>query len=142
MKLFIHVFLPIIFGGLIYILFRSDSLLMFKWFEFLGLSNIIYIVRECVINISLVDWVRYSLPDGLWVYSFSTVLIILWNENKTLLFYFLLIPFLLGPGVEILQFFKLFEGTFDLMDLIITIVAFSLSLFFNLKFNQYENQVC
>jgi hypothetical protein len=142
MNLLSHVFLPIIIGGLIYVLFRSDSLLMFKWFEFLGLSNIVYIVRESVTNINLFDWVIYSLPDGLWVYSFATCLIILWNENKSYLFLFLIIPFLLGPGVEILQFFNLFKGTFDLMDLIITIIAFSLSLFKNIKFTQYENQVC
>lgn len=106
----------------------------------MGLSNIISIAREWVANFNLFDWVLYSLPDGLWVYSFTSCLIILWNENKGYQFLFLFIPVLLGPGVEILQFFKLFKGTFDMIDLTVTTVAFILSLLIHLKFNQYENQ--
>lgn len=136
----IHVLIPIIVGGCIYLFFRSDSLIMFKWLKFLGLSNIISIAREWVANFNLFDWVLYSLPDGLWVYSFTSCLIILWNENKGYQFLFLFIPVLLGPGVEILQFFKLFKGTFDMIDLTVTTVAFILSLLIHLKFNQYENQ--
>jgi hypothetical protein len=41
-----------------------------------------------------------------------------------------------------LQLIELFKGTFDVMDLIITSMAFMLSILFNLKINQYENQVC
>lgn len=141
-KLLIHAILPIMLGGLVYMLFRSTKLEMFHWANTLGFRDFLMNIRGRLINIHLPDWCLYSLPDGLWVYAFASTLIFIWKDDQRKLFLFLTIPLLLGPGVELLQLIELFKGTFDVMDLIITSMAFMLSIFFNLKINKYENQVC
>ena len=136
--------LPLFIGGLIYLLFRSEKLLMFDWIRFLGFKQSIDFLRNdfSILKSFIPNWVLFSLPDGLWVYSFSSAIIIIWNDNRKVLILLLSIPLIFGPAVELLQFLKLFKGTFDIKDLVITIVAFILSLNFNLKTNQYENQEC
>ena len=42
----IIVFLPVILGGLLYIFFRSDNLLMFKWFEYINIKKTIFLIRK------------------------------------------------------------------------------------------------
>jgi hypothetical protein len=140
----LNAILPLFIGGLIYLLFRSETLIMFDWIRFLGFKESLDFLRNDfnIIKSFIPNWVLFSLPDGLWVYSFSSAIIIIWNDNRKVLILLLTIPLIFGPVVELLQFLKLFKGTFDIKDLIITIVAFILSLNFNLKTNQYENQVC
>lgn len=41
----IHVLTPLAIGGLIYVLWRSDSLLMFRWFEALGVAKLVAQLR-------------------------------------------------------------------------------------------------
>lgn len=141
--LLLHVMLPLLIGGLIYLLFRNERLIMFDWIRFLGFKESLDLLRNdfSILKSFIPNWVLFSLPDGLWVYSFSSAIIIIWNDNRKVLILLLTIPLIFGPAVELLQFLKLFKGTFDIKDLIITIVAFILSLNFNLKTNQYENQV-
>ena len=43
--LVLHVFLPILFGGLIYLCWRDPNLLMFKWFRALGQESLITQLR-------------------------------------------------------------------------------------------------
>jgi hypothetical protein len=86
-------------------------------------------------------WVYFSLPDGLWVYSFSCALLILWRNNHEMAKYWLLIPFFSGIIIEIAQGLKVFRGTFDIIDLIFSIVALLSSiLIINYKFNQNDKQ--
>lgn len=67
-------------GGFIYIAFRSTSLLMFKWFDILGLSNAIYTIRAGVSDYKIASsWILYSLPDGLWTLSYIIVMAALWD---------------------------------------------------------------
>jgi len=69
LKLFIHVVIPMILGGFLYILFREESLVMFDWFNSLGIESSIHYFRENInTNIHLPKWIVYSLPDGIWIY--------------------------------------------------------------------------
>jgi len=138
----IHILLPILLGGFIYILLRSSSLLMFQWFESIGILEIVLSFRNISIGLktSVPSWFYYSLPDGLWVYSFTTAILLFGNDFKNIK-YWLFIPLVLGPLVEISQFFKLFPGTFDLTDLFFTSIAFTTSiLIFNYKNRNNEKQ--
>jgi hypothetical protein len=125
-----HVFFPISIGGLIYMFFRSKSLLMFTWFDNLGLNTMISYYRSSLIKYSNIipDWVLFSLPDGLWVYSFSSSLLLLWGNDFKISSFWLFLPFLFGSGVEIMQKFDLVSGTFDIIDLIICLLASILSI--------------
>jgi hypothetical protein len=142
--LLLNVILPLFTGGFIYLLFRSERLIMFDWIRFLGFKESLDLLRNDFNSLKsfIPNWVLFSLPDGLWVYSFSSAIIIIWNDNRKVLILLLTFPLIFGPAVELLQFFKLFKGTFDIIDLTLTIVAFIISVNINLKSNQYENQVC
>ena len=126
---FIHCILPIFFGGIIYISFRSLTLRMFDWFDFFGFSEIILDVRELFREfLFLPNWFYYSLPDGLWTYAFTSSFIIIWGINNPVLKYWLIIPFILSLVPEMLQLFNLFPGTFDLNDLIFMSIGFISSI--------------
>ena len=82
----IHILLPILLGGFIYILLRSSSLLMFQWFESIGILEIVLSFRNISIGLktSVPSWFYYSLPDGLWVYSFTTAILLFGNDFKNI----------------------------------------------------------
>ncbi len=126
----IHCVLPIVLGGLLYILFRSTHLRMFEWVSEFGFDNIIFSVRGSIgeFKNSVPKWIYFSLPDGLWVYSFTSALLIIWRKNRRQARLWILVPFTLGVIIEILQLFHLFPGTFDILDLIFSITFFALSV--------------
>src|SRR5690606_36662183 len=134
-QILLHVLLPIFVGGLIYLLFRSKSLIMFNWFDTIGILDLIQTFRNYFIGIKEIVpiWVNYSLPDALWVYSFTST-ILLFESNWKVLKFWLLVPFLFGPLIEIFQLFRLFPGTYDPSDLLFTSIAFiTRILIFNYK---------
>lgn len=118
----ILIFLPILLGGIIYVLFRSTKLLMFRWFEFIGIMPFILHLR--IHHVILPGWVLYSLPDALWVYSLSLFIGILWyNGDKGRLWIIFLFSLACGAGAECAQYFHLIPGCFDLIDLCFQILA-------------------
>lgn len=125
-----HSLIPLLFGGLIYVLFRSQSLIMFGWVNAIGMYELINLLRTYInANETLIpNWFFYSLPDGLWMYSFVSALIIAndykWNKYK----YWLLLPILFGIGIEFLQLLGFFKGTFDVNDLFFYSVGVVLSV--------------
>lgn len=135
---------PLLVGGLLYLLFRSTTLRMFKWFAFIGFDSAIQSTRTNVLELKshLPNWTFFSLPDGLWVYSFTSAILIYWNNDKQKVKFWLLIPFTSGILIEIFQGFNLFPGTFDFIDLTFLILGLSLSkILINYKFKQYEKAV-
>lgn len=129
-KTTIHVILPLVIGGIIYIAFRSLSLRLFYWLDFIGIETIVSFVRNSIypIKFYLPSWVYYSLPDGLWVYSYSSALIILWGDQYMNMKFWLIVTFLLSILIEIGQAFNLLPGTFDVIDILFCIIASSLSV--------------
>lgn len=128
----IHIFLPIFIGSLIYVLFRADNILIFKFFQFIGISEMINNIRNVTMEFSiyLPDWILFSLPDGLWVYSLN--IFCLFFTGYYLDFkncYFVIVGIFLGIGSELLQLINLIPGTFDIIDLIVCILSLSLAMF-------------
>lgn len=126
--------LTLIIGGLIYISFRTDHLLMFKWFAALSLDSQIEILRDTTFTLRehLPNWFVFSLPDGLWIFSYVTLTLLIWGNsiNKRNLFWVFLIPFI-AISSELLQLFNIAPGTFDSIDLIFYIIgAISPFIFF------------
>jgi len=115
----LFVLTPIIIGGLIYLLTRSDSLLMFDWLKKIGLAENITIIRSKLrINDLLQNWIIYNSPAWIWTFSLTVLLGIIWNykinkESLTIL----LIPSFLGVLSEILQQTEIINGTYDFIDL-------------------------
>ena len=113
-------------GGLIYILFRSSSLKMFTWFKILHLDTFLQKTRNytSLITYNLPDFILYSLPDGLWMFSYVSLVLYLWkNEVKyENLFWIFIIP-LIAIISELGQLFNIICGTFDTIDLLLYILG-------------------
>lgn len=110
-------FTILIIGGLIYVGFRDKSLLMFNWFENLGISGEVDLFRDLVNSEGVYGWVKNSLPDGLWIFAYMFLVDAIWNGSKSLssyIFIFSLPCFALLS--EFLQYFGLFPGVFDWID--------------------------
>lgn len=112
--------LTLIIGGLIYISFRAYSLIMFKWFAALSLDTLIVNLRETTMTIKqdLPDWFLFSLPDGLWIFSYISLMLLFWeNEvNRKNLFWIFIVP-LTAITSEFGQILSIVPGTFDPLDL-------------------------
>ena len=69
----------LVIGGLIYIRYRNESLLMFDWFQELRISNIIGEFRDDADKSNVYEWVKYNMPAGLYDFMdfFSYILAIL-----------------------------------------------------------------
>lgn len=127
-RLVLCVIFPLTSGGLIYILFRKDSLKMFSWFHKIGLSELISSARVFAPSFVPPDWVIYSLPDALWLFSFTSLILLLWENKLTLnAILWVAATTVIGIFSEIGQALKLVPGTFDSLDLLLLLLASTIS---------------
>ena len=130
LKIFFCSILPLFLGGMIYILFRSTSLLMFSWFEILGVNSYITLFREHINLPAKFSWIIFSLPDALWVFSFTCMMAIVWQNRlsfQSLLWIFLAPA--IGILSELCQALSIVPGTFDYSDLALIIMASFLAIY-------------
>ena len=119
-------FIFLIFGSFLYLKFRSETLLMFKWAENLGLNYIISSIRESssVLNSPQMKYVVFSAPFGMWVISFCCFIGAIWHKDSSVT---AIIWRLFAPAIaissELLQFVGVIPGTFDTNDLLVLIVS-------------------
>ena len=126
-------------GTLIYLLFRVSTLKVFSWLNFLGIDFVNNDLRKKSINYmpKIPDWFIFSLPDGIWIFSYVLVMISIWNFtlNKKSIFWMTIIP-LVAIFSEIFQIFVFIPGTFDFVDLSFYILGFILPfIIFKKHFN-------
>lgn len=119
-QLIIGHILTLLLGGLVYISFRQDTLKMFSWFDRVNMLEAILDFRLFTLPLSvyLPNWFLYSLPDGLWLFSYLSLLLIVWNNtiSKHNIHWLLLLP-TVAISAEIGQLFTILPGTFDILDL-------------------------
>lgn len=116
MKYFIHVVIPVLAGGFIYFLGRNNDLILYDWFPALQVFKH---------NVNLPNWVKYNLPDGIWMYSVTSLMVFLWQKkvNYNSLGW-IISGIIIAVVIEFFQKFGFFPGTFDWMDLCFYIIAF------------------
>ena len=119
-------------GGLIYIGLRDKSLLMFDWFNHLGLSQHVDIFRGLFNSEGVYGWVKNSLPDGLWLFSYMFLVDVIWNGSKSFSAYIFIyyLPFLALMS-EFLQYLGLVPGVFDWID--VASYLFAILLYITIK---------
>jgi len=129
------VLVPLFIGGLIYVLFRDETLYMFRWFRFLGIMGILSQFRHIAIsNVCPPEWVIFNMPDALWVFSFTNLMLILWQKKSTdHSFFWIILPPAIGVCSEIGQLAGLVNGTFDLLDLVFIFIFIAIILSFTLN---------
>lgn len=126
-------------GALIYILWRSETLMMFIWFDRLYLANFIGSLRAGASDLSaaLPTWVVFSLPNALWFFSGILAFDIMWGSGSSLAKVAWLSLFsTIAVGSEVGQAFRLFPGTFDWHDMALMIVGGFAALLFIVSGNR------
>jgi hypothetical protein len=115
--------LPLFIGGLIYICYRNDNILLFSWLRFLNLNYSILRLLYSENNL-IISFIIFSLPNGLWVLSGLLLLQVFAKNEKIMALIYSIIFIIISIIIEISQFYSLLPGTFDANDLI-TIIIFS-----------------
>lgn len=134
-KVILHIALPIFIGSMIYVLFREKNLLMFEWFNYFRLDFIIDFLRNNFYKYRtyIPKSVLFSLPDALWVYSF-TIFLSIYSKNRIILS-----AIFVGSIItEILQLWFVI-GTFDIYDVIYMFTLCLIAMYFIKKFEEEKN---
>ena len=105
-------------GGLIYIVFRDERLLMFRWFDELGLSIFLSNLRVEYGHQNIYGWIKNSMPAGLWLFSYLFIVDSIWWKEKGIIYKgFIFVLPIMSIGSEIMQYYKVLPGTFDVLDI-------------------------
>jgi hypothetical protein len=98
---------------------------LLNWLESLNLKEFILALREqfSVSKLKEFDGI-YVLPDFLWAFSFTLVLLAIWLNCEKYKYFFIAVPCFLGVLSEIMQYLSLISGTFDIYDLIAYLTAY------------------
>ncbi|MEG0397530.1 MAG: hypothetical protein RR656_00435 [Cetobacterium sp.] len=137
-RIFLVIF-PLIFGVLIYMLFRSKNLLYFKLLNHLSLDTPILEIRKYtkLIRPAIPNWVIYSLPDGIWLFSMGSAMLLhrIFFPGIQLIYTGIYVVMVI---IEVIQFYfgghGTLLGTFDLMDLLCFSVGYILASFLGYYF--------
>ena len=137
LNLILHVFVPVFLGALIYILFRTESLTVFMWIDNISLLDEVMILRSSLFGAKeeIPPVILYSLPDGIWVYSATYFMIMIWENNLKDIsaWVWISLPFICSITAELLQSVQLVEGHYCSYDMMFYISFFGLALI-NIKF--------
>lgn len=126
----ISVIIPLIISLFIYTFYRAEETnvnLLLKYVFHTDFQSIRMHVRDAI---PLHSVVVYNLPEGLWVFSITLLganLFLRITHRKIYLIYF---PMLFVLLLEILQLLKITDGTFDLLDIVISSAFWLLALVF------------
>ena len=125
LKIFVGLIFLLI-GSYLYLKFRSETLLMFKWAKNLGLDFIVSSIRGTFesLNSDRMKYIIFSAPYGLWVISFCCFIGAIWHKDSSLsaIILRLIVP-VIAVSSELLQFVGFLPGTFDINDLLVLIVS-------------------
>ena len=130
-----HGVFPVWIGGIIYLIFRSKGLVMFRWLEWAGLDALLEPLRRgsAPIRPWVPDFVVFTMPHCLWSYALTVNVWGIWREvPRQALLFSVTVGLTSGPLVELGQGLGWVPGTFDWMDLagyIVAVAAASMSAF-------------
>lgn len=116
--------IPVLFGGLIYLLYRPKNIILFEVLDKLGDSTAVDIVRSKVEHVHLPDFVVYSLPAGLWTASYLMAMYLCTKQLNKKMRLSLAQPLPISAVIlEFMQQFGLCPGIFDICDLLCYIIS-------------------
>jgi len=123
-----HIFFSIFFGLFIYVFWRGIYII--------DPSEQIFPLFP---SMKIPGWIKYNVPDGLWLYAFLSALFFIWKEKFSgQLFIWLILAIFICFFFEISQAYGIFPGTFDWYDMLAYSIA---STFFFFNFHQINNQL-
>jgi len=114
--------LAVFTGGMIYVLCRPLDYSFFQWIRSMGFDGALYFLRVHILPIGrqLPEWIIFSLPDGLWAFAYTLLILTIWAGSHSILKYvwYATIPILV-MGFELLQGTGIAGGTFCTNDIIL-----------------------
>ena len=119
-------FIFLFIGSYLYLKFRSETLLMFKWAENIGFDFIVSSIRRSYegFNFYQMNYFVFSAPYGLWVISFCCFIGAIWHKDTSFaaIIWRLFVP-AIAISSELLQFVGFLPGTYDINDLLVLFVS-------------------
>ena len=121
----------------IYVSNRNGDMVLYSWLGIDYNNHFFILIRNHACN--LPSWVKYNLPDGLWMLAFLLFMEGVWGNEKQLKWMFCVPIIVFALSMEILQYKGYFPGTGDTLDIVFYIVAILLFLLLiNFKHKCYE----
>lgn len=134
--------LSLMCGCAIYLLFRSKALYIYIWCKAIGCSPFIDSLRISVQNWPVSDFFRFSMPDGLYCAAYILIMDAIWsNENCWQKYLFIAVVPVITMSSEVLQYYGLVKGTFDIVDLFCYFVPSILYIYINQKTIIWHNNI-
>jgi len=135
----IQIFLPLFSGGALYVLFRPESLYLFRGFELTHTMPVVRMFRAWVAPARsfVPDWVIYSLPDALYTYAIIAFIFGVWKKPNL----WVTAAILFALSTELAQLFSIVPGVFDPVDLALKMLCAGLAYYVNTKYQIYEKKV-
>ncbi len=118
--IFLYSFLPLLFGAMIYGLFRK-TIWINAGVPLFQLKEIA--LGQSLLKSSMPHFVIYTLPDAIWSFSLVIFIGVLWINKESNRLFWIFFGLLLGTSFEIGQFFGLFKGYFCVDDLVASAIA-------------------
>ena len=110
-------------GGMIYILYRPENIMLFRLVDILGLTPLINVARTNISRDILPSFMINSLPAGLWTASYLIMMYVTTKFHTRKVRLMLALPLPIAAIVlEFMQLLGWCPGTFDIYDLICYIV--------------------
>lgn len=131
----------LLIGSFIYISFRQDTLILFDWLREIGVFEFIAGYRHYTLPFAenIPNWILYSLPDGLWLFSYVSFTLFIWDNkiSKHSFLWIFVVP-ILAICSEIGQLFNIIPGTYDLVDIFSYVFLIILAIKISYKSSNYE----
>lgn len=106
----------LILGCSIYLFCRDTSNIIYHFSDFIGVTSQVNSIRDLIP--ALPSWFVNSLPDGLWMFSFSMFILVIWEFQRSReAIAWILIALACGFILEFFQFLAILPGQFDWHDL-------------------------
>ena len=106
----------------IYLFFRTEETVITKVFIFIfGLKNYLFIKEIILETFHLYSFIIYSLPEGLWVFTATILSKNIFINIKNRSCYCVYVPLIFSVGLELMQFFHLTHGSFDMLDILLSL---------------------
>ncbi len=115
-------------GCVIYLLFRSTSIALYRFSCAIGLQNLLEQARGAVSDWQVPDFVRFCIPDGLYCLSYVILIDALWSGKGVSKKIAVSVIPVAAIVHETLQGFGIVRGTFDTLDLLCYLVPWALYL--------------
>ena len=130
-KKYIIIIVPLLVSLFIYLFYRTEKTVINDLvIQIISIKNYATL-RDAVTQVlPLSKLVIYSLPGGLWVFCITLTSMPFYIAVNTRKIQCTFIPLIFSIGLEVLQLLRFTNGTFDLLDIAISILFWSLANYF------------